>query len=79
LLGTQAPRGKLLERAEGNTIGLAQGTIDGPGFGHAHLGIVENQRRDIARMGIAVADKPAAFGGLVDSSLEHPEVFFGAT
>ena len=74
LLGTHAPRRKLFERAQANAISLAQGTIDGAGFGHAHLGIVEDQRGDIAGMSVAVADEPAAFGGLEDRGLEHPEV-----
>jgi len=74
LLGTQAPRGKFFERAQGNAVGFAQGTIDGAGFSHAHLGIVEDQRRDIAGMSIAVADEPSTFGFLKDGGLEHPEV-----
>jgi len=43
LLGLQGPGGKLLERAEGNPVGLAQGPIDGAGFGHSHLGVVEDE------------------------------------
>jgi hypothetical protein len=62
LIGIQAPRRELFKRAQANAVGLAQGSIDGPGFGHAHLGIVENQRRDIAGVGVAVADEAAAFG-----------------
>jgi hypothetical protein len=79
LLGTHTPRRKLFERAEGNTIGLAQGAVDGAGFGHAHLGIVEDQRGDIAGMSIAVPNEPAAFGGLEDGGFEHPEILLGAT
>jgi len=74
LLGTQAPRGKLFERTQANAVGLAQGPIDSAGFGHAHLGIVENQRRDIAGMSVAVADEAAALGRFVNRGLEHPEV-----
>jgi hypothetical protein len=43
LLGPQGPGGQLLERAEGNPVSLAQGPIDGTGFGHAHLGMVEDE------------------------------------
>jgi hypothetical protein len=60
LIGTQAPRRELFERAQANAVRLAQGAIDGAGFGHAHLGIVENQRRDIAGMSVGVPHKAAA-------------------
>jgi hypothetical protein len=36
--------------------------------------VVEDQWRYIARMGVAVADEPAAFGRLVDGGLEYPKV-----
>jgi hypothetical protein len=75
LVGTQAPRRELFERAEANTVSLAQGAIDGAGFGHAHLGIVENQRRDIAGMSVAVADEATASRRFEDNRLEHPEAF----
>jgi len=79
LLGTQAPRRELFERAQANAVGLAQGAIDGAGFGHAHLGIVENQRRDIAGMSVAVADEAATLGRFIDRGFEHPKVLLGAT
>jgi hypothetical protein len=79
LLGTQAPRGKLFERAEANAVGLAQGAIDGAGFGHAHLGIIENQKRGIAGMSVAVANKAAAPRRFEDCRVEHPEVLFRPT
>jgi hypothetical protein len=78
LLGAECPRRKLFERAEGNAVSLAQGTIDGTRFGHAHLGLVENQSRDIARMSVAVADEASASKRLEDCRLKHPEVLFGA-
>jgi hypothetical protein len=59
-LGRQGPGRKLFERTEGNAVGLAKGAIDGAGFGHAHFSIVENQRRDIAGMGVAKAHEAAA-------------------
>jgi len=43
LLGPQGPGGQLLKRAEGNPVGLPQGAIDRSGFGHAHLGMVEDE------------------------------------
>jgi len=74
LLGAECPRRKLFERAEGNAIGLAQGTVNRTGFGHAHLSVVEDEGGDVAGMGIAIAHKPPACGGLVNSGFEHPEV-----
>jgi len=58
----QGPGGKLFERAEGDAVGLAQGAVDGAGFGHAHFGMVENQGGNIAWMGIAVAHEAATLG-----------------
>ena len=78
LLGSECPRGKLFDRTEGNAVGLAQGAIDGAGFGHAHLGVVENQRRDIAGMSVAVAHEATALGRFIDGGFEHPEILFGA-
>jgi hypothetical protein len=71
---TQGIRGQFLEGTKTDAIGLAQGSIDGPGFGHSHLGIIEDQGGDIAGMGVAVTHKPAALSGLIDSCFEDPEV-----
>jgi len=60
LLGTQAPRREFFKRAQANAVSLAQGSIDGPGFGHAHFGVVEDQGRNIAGMGVAKAHEAAA-------------------
>jgi hypothetical protein len=79
LLRIQCPRGKLFERAKGDAVGLAQGTIDGTSFGHAHLSVIEDERRDIAGMSVAIADKPSTFGCLKDGSFKHPEVFLRST
>jgi hypothetical protein len=79
LFRIQSIRWQFLERAQANAIGLAQGSIHGPGFSHTHLGVVEDQGRDIPRMGIAVANEATALGGLVDDSLKNPKVLFGAT
>jgi hypothetical protein len=40
--------------------------------------MVENQWRDIARIGIAVAHEASSLGGFLDGGFEHPEVLFGA-
>jgi hypothetical protein len=77
LPGAQGPGWKLLDGAEGDAVGLAQGAIDGTGFGHAHLGVVEDEGRDVAGMGVTVADEAAALGRLIDRGFEHPEVFLG--
>jgi len=72
----QSPGGKFFEGAQGDAIGLPQGAIDGAGFGHAHLGMVEDERGDVAGMGVPIADEAAAVGGLIDGGLEDPEVLF---
>jgi hypothetical protein len=78
LLG-QGPGRELFQGAKSDAIGLTQSAVDGAGFGHTHLGVVEDEGRDIARMRVAIADEAAAFGGLVDGGFENPEVFLGAT
>jgi hypothetical protein len=62
LLGVQGPRCEFFEGAERDAIGLAQGAVDGAGFGHTHLGVVEDERRDVAGVGVAVPDEPSALG-----------------
>jgi hypothetical protein len=79
LLRAEGPGWQLFEGAEGDAVGLAQGAVDGAGFGHAHLGVVEDEGGDIAGMGIAKAHKPAAIGRLVDGGFEDPEVFLRST
>jgi len=74
LIGTQAPRRELFERAQANAVRLAQGAIDGAGFGHAHFGVVEDQGRNIAGIGVAKAHEAAALGRFIDNSFEDPEV-----
>src|SRR5712692_11275210 len=42
---SQFSRGpELLHRADANAIGLAQGAVDRPGFGHAQLGALDHRR-----------------------------------
>ena len=78
LLGSQTPGRKLLERTQANAIGFAQGTIDGTGFGHTQLGMVEDHGGNIAGMGVTVTNEATAFRRFEDRRLEHPEVFLGA-
>jgi hypothetical protein len=73
LLRAEGPRWQLFEGAEGDAVSLAQGAIDGAGFGHAHLGVVEDEGGDVAGMRIAIADEATALGRLVDGGLEDPE------
>jgi hypothetical protein len=79
LLGIQGPRRQFLKRTKPDAVCLTEGPIHCPGFGHTHLGVVENQGRDIAGMGIAVADKATALGGLIHGRLKNPKVPVGAT
>jgi hypothetical protein len=62
LLRLQGPGGKLLERAEGYAICLAQGAIDGAGFGHAHFGVVENEGGAVAGMSVPITHEAPALG-----------------
>ena len=58
--GKKGPRWKFFNQAEGDTVGLAECAVDGAAFGHGHFGVVEDQRRDIAGMSVAVADEATA-------------------
>jgi hypothetical protein len=72
---TESPWRQLFHRTQTNPIGLTQRPIDRPGFGHAHFGIVENQRGDVAGMSIAKADKAFTLGRLEYRRFEYPEAF----
>jgi hypothetical protein len=50
----------LLDRADADAVGLAEGAVDGTGFGHAHLGAV-NEWRDIGGIRVAIPDESFAF------------------
>jgi hypothetical protein len=41
--------------------------------------VVEDEGRDVAGMGVAIADEAAALGRLVDGSFEDPEAFLRST
>jgi hypothetical protein len=57
LTGIQGVRRQFLERTQANAIGLAQSAINRSSFSHSHLGVIEDQRRNIAGMSIAIADE----------------------
>ena len=79
LLEREGPRWEFLDGAKGDAIGFAEGAVDSAGFGHAHLSMVEDERRDIAGMGIAVAHEAAALRRFIDGGFEDPIVLFGTT
>ena len=64
-------RADLLDRANADAVGLAQGPIDRPSLGHPHLGAVD-QGRHIGGIRIAVADKSFTYARLENLSSEHP-------
>ena len=78
LFGSQGSRTQFLGRAEGDGVGLAQGAVDGAGFGHAKFSVIEDERRDVAGVSVAVTDEAAAFGRLEDGGFEDPEILLGA-
>ena len=75
----QSPGRKFFKGTEGDAIGLPQSSIDGAGFGHTHFGVVEDEGRDVAGVGIAITNEATALGGLIDGGLKDPEVLLGAT
>ena len=56
LLNRIRNRPDLLDRADADTISFAEGSIDSARFGHPHLR-PPDERGNIGRIGIAVADK----------------------
>jgi len=61
----------LFDRADPDSVSLAQGPVDRAGFGHTHFG-APDQGRDVGRVGIPIADKALAVAALVDGGLERP-------
>src|ERR1700722_630221 len=47
---------EFLDGAEADAVCLAEGAVDSPGFGDAHLGAVD-QGRDVRGIGIAIANE----------------------
>ena len=74
LFGRQGPGWQLLDRAQGNAVGLTKGPVDRSGLRHAQLRVIEDEGGDVARMGVAVTDKAPTPGRLVDGGPEDPEV-----
>src|ERR1700720_3924340 len=66
-------RRHFLDRTDAYAISFAQSAIDGPSFGHAHFGAV-NDRRNIGRIGVAITNKAPTIARLIDSSLKRPAV-----
>ena len=54
--GRSGKPAQLLDRAQADSVGLAQGSVDGPGFCHAHLSAAD-QGRCISRVGVTIADE----------------------
>jgi len=75
----QGPRGEFFEGAEGDAVGLAEGAVDGASFSHAHLGMVEDERGDVAGMSVAITHEATTLGRLVDRGFENPDVFLRST
>jgi hypothetical protein len=69
---------KLFDRAQADTISLAEGAIDSACLSHTHL-CTADERRDVRGIGIAVSHKPARARRLVDSRLEDPAAPGGIT
>ncbi len=61
----------LLNRAQPDAIGLAEGSIDRPGLSDAHLGAAD-QIGHVGGIGISIADEPFGMTTLVDGCLEDP-------
>jgi hypothetical protein len=68
----------LLDRADADTVGRAEGAIDCPGLGHAHLGSA-NERGDVGWICVAVANEAFARFGFVDRGLKCPALSRGVT
>src|SRR5258708_3119217 len=62
---------QLMERTEPDSVSLTKSPIDGSRLSHSHLRAT-NQRRSICGVGVAIADKPPRFTGLVHRCLEDP-------
>ena len=60
----------LLDRADADAVGLAEGAIYRPGFCDPHFGAVD-ERRDVGRIGISITNEPATTSRFVNSSSER--------
>src|SRR5579864_1559726 len=69
------PRGEgaeFLDRATAYAIGFAEGAVNSPSFGDAHLGPA-NKRRHVGRIGVPITAETPGQRLLVDSRLKNPE------
>src|SRR5271157_1719865 len=64
---------KLLDRAQPDPIGFAQGPVDGPRLRHTHLGTADKWRH-IRWVSIAEADESSRTRSFVNGCFEHPAV-----
>ena len=64
---------EFFDRAEPDAISLPEGAVDGPGFGDAHLGAVD-QGRDVGRVGVTVADEAFRGGFVEDGGPKDPTI-----
>ena len=74
LAGGESRFGKgadFLDRADADAVGLPQGPVDRSSLGNTHLSAMD-QRRDVGRIGIAVADETLACAGFEYRRLEGP-------
>jgi hypothetical protein len=68
-IGRNGP--KLLDRAEADPVRLAQGSVDGSGFGNAQLSPVDHEG-NIGRISVTVTDETFRTRGFVDRCFEDP-------
>src|SRR5436190_21930729 len=68
-------RADLFDRADPDSVGLAESTIHSPRLCHAHFGSV-NLERDIGGIGVAITDK-FLISRLNNRCLEDPTALFG--
>jgi hypothetical protein len=60
----------LFDRADSDTIGFAQSTIDGAGFRDTHFSAL-HEERDIGRVGVAVPNESLARSRLINNGFER--------
>jgi hypothetical protein len=73
LLNWIRKRSDFLDRADADAVGLAQGAIDSTGLSHAHLRPA-NERGNVGRIGVAVADKTGGALGRENRCLEDEPI-----
>jgi hypothetical protein len=76
-IGTGQPS-QLFDGTESDSVGLAQGAIDGPCLRDTHFGPAD-QRRNVRGIGISVADKAFRAWRFVNGRLENPATVLWVT